>query len=548
MRLFKNNAASLLDGNITDSATSLEVTNLEGSKFPVSPTSPDYFMLTLEDDSGNIEIAKCTARSGDVMTIVRAQEGTMARAFTTGDKVELRLTAGTLEAHEPGTAITGTNSTALGYSISGTGAGVTAFGNIINTAGFNQVTICGFNATVGGASASGLGAHISVGAAGVALGWTAIAAQDSVAVGANATTATNQNATAVGRGAEAMGSGAIAAGAYSEATNTAAVSIGFYAVSSGEYAISIGRNSTSAGQGSVSIGNECDASGISVAIGNSAAATGINSTAVGTWAISTHRNGIALGSGSSVGAEQCTAIATNGHIEGGFVFQGFPATQREDFLFYDGDGAPYSTSVVATVSSPPVDLGPGVAWAGSTAYKDQDVVVPTTPNAKQYYLWHGNYNGSTNAVNSVTSGASEPTWPTTTQGDDVAAEATDTHYWIMADPLTGVSLNVSNAYGKIGSTKRVKFYPTRVGFICYNYATLSAAPYISIGNGSSATAYVNNQQLTGITQSGQMQWFDVTNPVGADDIVFTLETAGVGASGKCHGRFFVQGMFMQTQD
>jgi hypothetical protein len=40
-----------------------------------------------------LEIVKCTARSTDVLTVVRGQESTTARAFSTGDRIELRVTA-----------------------------------------------------------------------------------------------------------------------------------------------------------------------------------------------------------------------------------------------------------------------------------------------------------------------------------------------------------------------------------------------------------------------------------------------------------------------
>jgi hypothetical protein len=43
-----------------------------------------------------LELVKCTARSGDTLTIVRAQESTSAAGFTAGAAVELRLTAGVL--------------------------------------------------------------------------------------------------------------------------------------------------------------------------------------------------------------------------------------------------------------------------------------------------------------------------------------------------------------------------------------------------------------------------------------------------------------------
>ena len=95
--LYTNNAATTLSASITNSATSLTVSSGTGALFP-NPTSPDYFLLTLQGVSGTpIEIVKVTARSTDTMTIVRAQEGTTASAFTGGDKAELRITAAVMQ-------------------------------------------------------------------------------------------------------------------------------------------------------------------------------------------------------------------------------------------------------------------------------------------------------------------------------------------------------------------------------------------------------------------------------------------------------------------
>lgn len=92
--LFTNNATTTLASSILSGATSLTVASGTGALFP-NPTSPDYFLVTLQGVSGTpIEIVKCTARSTDTLTIERAQEGTTASAFTGGDKVELRATAG----------------------------------------------------------------------------------------------------------------------------------------------------------------------------------------------------------------------------------------------------------------------------------------------------------------------------------------------------------------------------------------------------------------------------------------------------------------------
>lgn len=95
--LFTNNAASTLASSITNSATSLTVASGQGALFPVI-TGSNYFLVTLIGVSGSpIEIVKVTARSTDTFTIVRAQEGTSASAFTGGDSVQLRITAAVMQ-------------------------------------------------------------------------------------------------------------------------------------------------------------------------------------------------------------------------------------------------------------------------------------------------------------------------------------------------------------------------------------------------------------------------------------------------------------------
>lgn len=93
-QLFKNNAFSALAASLTNVATTLTVTTGHGDRFPAVSGS-DFFMLTLQDASNNVEIVKVTARTAgaDSMTIVRAQEGFTARAWNMGDVVELRVTS-----------------------------------------------------------------------------------------------------------------------------------------------------------------------------------------------------------------------------------------------------------------------------------------------------------------------------------------------------------------------------------------------------------------------------------------------------------------------
>jgi len=80
----KNRATSTLASAVTAAATTWNVASGEGSNFPASGT----FHLTCED-----EIVACTSRTGDALTVTRAQEGTSAAAHAAGAAVKLNITA-----------------------------------------------------------------------------------------------------------------------------------------------------------------------------------------------------------------------------------------------------------------------------------------------------------------------------------------------------------------------------------------------------------------------------------------------------------------------
>lgn len=92
-----NNAYSTLASGINNAVTSLSVATGEGARFPTLSGS-DVFYATLISASNTLEIVKVTARATDTFTIVRAQDGTAAAAFSAGDRVELRVTAATWNA------------------------------------------------------------------------------------------------------------------------------------------------------------------------------------------------------------------------------------------------------------------------------------------------------------------------------------------------------------------------------------------------------------------------------------------------------------------
>jgi hypothetical protein len=90
-----NNAFTTLAAGITPSDTSLTVDTGTGSRFPVLLPG-DYFYVTLVNPANQTEIMKCTDRSGDILTVQRGRESTIARAFNVGDRIEMRVTAQTL--------------------------------------------------------------------------------------------------------------------------------------------------------------------------------------------------------------------------------------------------------------------------------------------------------------------------------------------------------------------------------------------------------------------------------------------------------------------
>jgi hypothetical protein len=87
-----NNATSTIVTGINASDVGVVLATGDGAKFPALAAG-EYFYITFESSGGTYEIAKATARAGDSLTIVRAQEGTTAQSFAAGSRVELRITA-----------------------------------------------------------------------------------------------------------------------------------------------------------------------------------------------------------------------------------------------------------------------------------------------------------------------------------------------------------------------------------------------------------------------------------------------------------------------
>ena len=96
--LFANNAKTSLASPITSTQTTCTVLSGTGNLFP-SPAAGQGFKLTFNDLATGFlnEIVLCTSRTGDVLTIVRGQEGTTAQSWVANDLAGMFYTAGSEE-------------------------------------------------------------------------------------------------------------------------------------------------------------------------------------------------------------------------------------------------------------------------------------------------------------------------------------------------------------------------------------------------------------------------------------------------------------------
>lgn len=91
------------------SGTSLTLASGTGAWFPVGTFNVTVCSASVQPNRSNAEIVRATRATGsDVLTIVRAQEGTSARSIAVGDRIFLPVTAKTLTDIETATTMEGT--------------------------------------------------------------------------------------------------------------------------------------------------------------------------------------------------------------------------------------------------------------------------------------------------------------------------------------------------------------------------------------------------------------------------------------------------------
>jgi hypothetical protein len=98
----KNLAIATVTTATGAAGTTLGVGAGEGARFPAVPFNATVWPFDMAPDPTTAEVVRVTARTTDTLTIVRAQEGTTARAIVVGDLVAATITAKSLTDIESG--------------------------------------------------------------------------------------------------------------------------------------------------------------------------------------------------------------------------------------------------------------------------------------------------------------------------------------------------------------------------------------------------------------------------------------------------------------
>jgi hypothetical protein len=542
-QLFTNNAVSLLNSSISDVDTVIQLSTGDGALF-ASPVSPDYQLVTLSllSDPTVVEVVKVTSRTGDNLTVTRAQEGTSAIAWTAVlTQVSGRLTAGALNLLPQNNA-SGVDSICLNASnANNTGtdwdksnlttwaASTQVFaGNVRKSTANTRLLICvGSGITAGSEPAwptssssytdgtakwtvtTGGSESVSC----VTMGDAGALFDRCVSIGDQVTVAAGSEAVAIGDGATAGGSGTVAIGRESVAVGTAPVAVGYKAKAYSTNAVAVGYKAASVS---------------GVCIGN------------GYWG-TVHQQGAGTVEIAAESSNHLLSFDYAGQVKY-IPFVGF------DDWWYPGSATPdslasltHSTREITFVTPLGIQAG-DATWSATTTYKHGQSVRPTTPNGYVYTAYIAGVSAEPSFYySSATSGGSEPTWPTSDSSSVMDGDIE----WICVDPS-------NQLFGIKASITRGVFIPTKCGVITTNCSTSATTnPYFSFGVEGNLTKWLGSTEFTKLTGNYSGQEFDPTNTEGYSPTVVNdycgfgcaLTTAGTGLD--CTARMYVRGYVVQ---
>ena len=489
-QLYSNNGLTTISSVVSPTDTSISVT--DGSVFS-SPTGTNFELLTI-NNSGSVEIVKLTARTGNTLTVSRAQEGTTNFTWPPGSSIGGKITKATLNNLFQNQAIDLTD------SISINGANVTAntaiaIGSTSSATAVDGVSI-GHTAAASNTQALAIGASVTAsapysirigytgataGQAGVGIGYNTVASgADSVAISSGASAAGNKGI-AIGNGASATNPFTIAIGDTSLSTGSASgysVAIGSSCSATGSLSTAIGRQATATATNATSYGYSADATASSAtAIGPSATASGDSAIAIGDLSSASGTNSIGIGSGTASGTS-CICIGGSGAEAG-------PA----DYCTMIGDAITNPVTMSHMMTGPSVihaETGLPDSYLGLVHAGQENYILSNIIDLKQ-----------------------------------VAAD--DIITWTIPTGTT--------------------FYPNEFGVIVTTANTVTVQPQISFGISGNTVALLAQTPTTKNVAKGR----DVFTPISVDgisgDIRASLKVAATATT--LSGRFYIKGLLVQ---
>lgn len=242
----------------------------------------------------------------------------VAHTATAGNTTQRRATG---KLSRPGTH--SANMADAGNALTGDAGGINTSvaigGGAVTNARQQSVAIGNFAAASSGVDGKG-----------TAVGYSTVAQDRSVALGANAASsgvdavaigslaAAAQNATAVGQAATASAIGATALGKSTTASNTNSLAVGQVTTASGPSSTSVGVGASATGTNATALGNSAQAtSNNCLAVGFGASVNQAEGTAVGRNAVVTQSEATALGDTAAANGNQGTAVGGNATVASG---------------------------------------------------------------------------------------------------------------------------------------------------------------------------------------------------------------------------------------
>lgn len=209
---------------------------------------------------------------------------------------------------------------------------------------------------------------------------------------------------------------------------------------------------------------------------------------------------------------------------------GFPVLQLvRSYLGGSSDYADGNVSREVVGGTLHLNLGATATWASGVNYGPHSVVVPPTPDSRQYCYEPSALGAASNTT----------TTPSFTPDDSCPAlqGAVEVGKWVSINPAALEQVISAVPGGNV-------LVVTEVGFVCTSHGG-GSAPVVSIGADSSPTRFASGVALSQITAARHVHRIPVSAGAAACEynLTFSLVTP---SSGGFRGRFYWKGFFLET--